>query len=313
VSSADVIRTEGLTKRYGDHEALSDVDLTVVRGEVFGYLGPNGAGKTTTIRLLMGLLRPTAGRATVLGLDAWRDSTAVHRRTGYVPGDPALYDRLTGAQLLDFIARLRGGDGRRHGDEVAARLDLDLGRPIRTLSRGNRQKVALTQALMGRPDVLVLDEPTSGLDPLVQLEFHRLVREHSDAGGTVLLSSHVLSEVQQIADRVGIIRAGRLVAVERLADLRARSLHHVTARLSDEADADVAAFRAVEGVHDVAVEGATLHCSAAQAALDAVVKLLAQRHVVDLEVTEASLDETFLAYYGEGDDDAARRRPEVAV
>jgi ABC-2 type transport system ATP-binding protein len=306
-----VIRTVGLTKRYGDHDAVLDVDLAVEAGEVFGYLGPNGAGKTTTIRLLMGMLRPTDGRATVFGLDSWRDAPAVHARTGYVPGDPALYDRLTGAQLLDYVAHLRGAGNRAHGDEIAERLDLDLGRPIRTLSRGNRQKVALAQAFMGAPDLLVLDEPTSGLDPLVQLEFHRLVREQAARGGTVLLSSHVLSEVQQIADRVGIIRAGRLVAVERLSELRARSLHHVTARVTG--DVDVAAFRAVDGVHDVALEGDVLRCSAAQQALDAVVKLLAAYHVVDLEVAEATLDETFLAYYGEGDDDAARHRPEVAV
>jgi ABC-2 type transport system ATP-binding protein len=306
-----VIRTERLTKRYGTHDAVVDVDLSIDAGEVFGYLGPNGAGKTTTIRLLMGMLRPTAGRATVFGLDSWRDAPAVHARTGYVPGDPALYDRLTGAQLLDFVAHQRGGDARAHGDDMARRLDLDLTRPIRTLSRGNRQKVALAQAFMGSPDLLVLDEPTSGLDPLVQLEFHRLVREHAAGGGTVLLSSHVLNEVQQIADRVGIIRAGRLVAVERLSDLRARSLHHVTARLTGAVDA--ALFRAVAGVQDVSVDGGSLRCSAAQPALDAVVKLLAAHHVVDLEVAEATLDETFLAYYGEGDDDAARHRPEVAV
>lgn len=224
------VRSFGLTKHYGKSPALVDLDLEVRRGEVFGYLGPNGAGKTTTIRLLLGFLRPTRGRAEVLGLDAWQHSTEIHRRTGYMPGEPAMYDRLTGRELTTYLGHLRGGVARGAVDKLAERFELDLDRPIRSLSRGNRQKVALVQAFMSSPDLLVLDEPTSGLDPLVQQQFHALLHECAAAGQTVLLSSHVLSEVQRVADRVGIIRAGRLVAVERLEHLREKAAHHVSVR-----------------------------------------------------------------------------------
>lgn len=204
--SEAAILTEDLTKRYGKHQALDGLDLVVRRGEVFGFLGPNGAGKTTTIRLLLDLIRPTAGRVEVLGMDPRRQGREVRRRVGYLPGKLALYDRLTGREVLTYLGHLRDGVDWAHADSLARRLDLDLNRPIGALSRGNKQKVGLVQALMHRPELLILDEPTGGLDPLVQREFHRLVREASGEGRTVFLSSHVLGEVERVADRVGIIR-----------------------------------------------------------------------------------------------------------
>jgi ABC-2 type transport system ATP-binding protein len=287
----------GLTKAYGRTIALREVSLTIEAGEVFG-LGPNGAGKTTTLRLLMGLLRPTAGRAEVLGLDAWRDAVEVHRRVGYLPGEPALYDRLTGRQHVAYFGHLRGDRDDKHAIGVAERLGLDLDRPVRALSKGNRQKLAVVLAMMSRPELLVLDEPTSGLDPLVQQEFHGLLRQHTAAGGSVLLSSHVLGEVQRVADRIGVVRAGRLVATERLDDLRAKSLHHVSARFGDEVTA--AEFSGIPGLRELTVAGGVLACGAPPSALDPLLKRMSRHDLVDLECQEAELAETFLAYYGAG-------------
>lgn len=232
MSSGIAIRTLDLTKRFGTLLALDSVELNIVEGEIFGYLGPNGAGKSTTLRLLVGLLRPTAGSARVFGLDPWSSAPAVHRLIGYVPGELALYDRLTSRQHITFFGHLRGRPDDKAATVIADRLDLDLDRPVRTMSKGNRQKLALVLALMSSPQLLILDEPTGGLDPLVQHEFHAMMREHTAAGGTVLLSSHILSEVQQVADRVGVLREGRLIAVESLHELRQKSLHHVTAEFA---------------------------------------------------------------------------------
>ena len=302
--TAAVIRLDGLTKDYGSRRALDEVDLTIEQGEVFGYLGPNGAGKTTTIRLVVGLLRPTAGRAEVLGMDAWSDSVRIHARTGYLPGDAAFNERLTGREVVAFFAGLRG----RPGDVAAAgrlaqRLDLDLDRRLHAMSRGNRQKVAIVQAFMSDPDLLVLDEPTSGLDPIVQMEFQALPRETVDRGGTVLLSSHVLDEVQRTADRVGMIRGGRLVAVERLEELRAQALHQVVARFTGPVDPDVAAR--IPGVRNLALDDGVLRCSVPEASLDPLVKALARCTVADLSITEPDLEEMFLTFYGEPASDAA--------
>ncbi|MGR6584968.1 ABC transporter ATP-binding protein [Rhodococcus qingshengii] len=293
-----VVRTDRLTKSYGRLVALCDVDLRIERGEVFGYLGPNGAGKSTTLRLLMGMLRPTAGAAELFGIDAWSAAVAVHRRVGYVPGELAQYPRMTGRQHIDYVQHLRGDRDRKHGDTLASRLDLQLDKPVRALSKGNRQKLALVLALMSRPDLLILDEPTGGLDPLVQLEFHSILREHTARGGTVLLSSHVLSEVQRIADRVGVLREGHLVAVEKLEDLQEKSLHHVVAKFVDSVDA--ADFQHLDGLRDIAVDGTTLRCSATQSALDTLIKHVGRYTLVDFECAEASLDETFIALYGSG-------------
>jgi ABC-2 type transport system ATP-binding protein len=201
MTEALVVRTEGLTKAYGQRVALTDLCLEIGAGEVFGYLGPNGAGKTTTLRLLAGMLRPTSGRAHVLGYDAWRDSVEVHREMGYLSGEPALYDRLTGREHAAYLGFLRHHVTPDRVEELSVRLDLDLDRPARELSKGNKQKLALVLAMMSTPTLLVLDEPTGGLDPIAQQEFHQILREHTDGGGSVLLSSHVLSEVQRVADR----------------------------------------------------------------------------------------------------------------
>lgn len=207
-NSDPVARAESLSKRYGRLQAVDGLSLDVRPGEVVGFLGPNGAGKTTTLRLLMGYLRPTAGRALVHGLDAWRDRAAVHARTGYLPGDLRLWPRLTTREIARHLARLRGLGDDPGTAEMAKRLDVDLDRPVGDLSKGNRQKAGVLLALLGDPDLLLLDEPTSGLDPLVQQEFHGLLRERVEAGTAVLLSSHVLSEVERVADRVAIIRSG---------------------------------------------------------------------------------------------------------
>ena len=298
-----VISLSRLSKRYGSHPALVDVDLEIDEGEVFGYLGPNGAGKTTTIRILLGLLRPTAGRAEVFGLDTWSDAVNVHARTGYVPGEPGLWQRLTGAATITYLARLRDDlEQVTRARRLAERLDLDLGRRVGALSKGNKQKLVIVQAFMGEPDLVVLDEPTTGLDPLMQQEFHAMVRETTARGGTVLLSSHLLDDVQRTADRVGIIRDGRLVTVERLEDLRAKAVHRVVARL--DGPFDPAAFAAIPGVRDLTVGRGSVELRVPEGSLDAAVKTLARSRIIDVEISEADLEEMFLAYYGASSDAA---------
>ncbi|MFM8305161.1 MAG: ATP-binding cassette domain-containing protein [Actinomycetota bacterium] len=288
------IETAGLTKAYGASRGIVDVDLSVAPGEVFGFLGPNGAGKTTMIRLLLDLIRPTRGTARVLGLDAHADAIALHRRMGYVAGDPALDDRLTGRTLCAWLGRLRGVSDPAGVDALAERLDVDLDRPIRVLSRGNRQKVALVQAFVHRPDLLLLDEPTAGLDPIVQETFVRMVREVADDGRTVFLSSHRLDEVQQVCDRVGIIADGRLIAVDRVDELRARAWR--TVEIEFAAPVDPSPFAALAGVDTVEADGTTLRLRAV-GDLDALVKLAARHHVVDLVSEPPELEEIFLGYF----------------
>jgi ABC-2 type transport system ATP-binding protein len=292
---ADVaISTEGLVKRYGRNRGLDGLDLEVQRGEVYGFLGPNGAGKTTTIRLLLDLIRPTDGRATVLGLDPRRDGVALRRRVGYLAGDFVVDGRQTGRELLTFLGNLRGGVRRARVDELAARLDLDLSRTIKALSRGNRQKLGVIQAFMHAPELLVLDEPTSGLDPFLQQQFQHMVGEARDAGQTIFMSSHVLSEVQQVADRVGIIREGRLVTVERVETLRERAVRKVEIHFDRPVPAEE--FAALPGVSDLRVEGRMLRCRLAGRA-DPLVKAAARHTVVDLLSEEPDLEELFFDYY----------------
>jgi ABC-2 type transport system ATP-binding protein len=291
-----VIRTESLTKRYGRTLALDRLTLEARAGEVVGFLGPNGAGKTTTLRLLMGYLRPTAGSAFVHGCDAWADSVSVHAKTGYLPGDVRLWQDLTAREAVVHLARLRASRNDTGAAELAKRLDLDMDRPVRALSRGNKQKAGILLAMIGRPALLLLDEPTSGLDPLVQQEFHHLLRERADAGAAVLLSSHVLSEVERIADRVAIIRSGRLIVQESLASLREKARHSVEVRFS--APPPPHAFADVPGIRDVRLDGCLLRCTV-QGMADPLVKALAKYHVADLNSREADLEETFLALYGE--------------
>jgi ABC-2 type transport system ATP-binding protein len=294
---AVVVRTESLTKKYGRTLALDRLTLDVRAGEVLGFLGPNGAGKTTTLRLLMGYLRPTAGAALVHDLDAWRDRVAVHARTGYLPGDVRLWPRLTARETAEHLARLRGLDHDRRFVDLAKRLDIDLDRPVRELSKGNRQKAGLLLALLGEPELLLLDEPTSGLDPLIQQEFHHILRERAEAGTAVMLSSHVLSEVEHVADRVAIIRSGRLLMAESLARLREKARHTVEVRFTSPPPPD--AFASVPGIRDVRLEGPVLRCTM-QGVVDPLIKTLGRYTVTDLNSREADLEETFLALYGEG-------------
>jgi len=296
--SAVVARTESLTKRFGRVLALDQLTLEVRAGEVLGFLGPNGAGKTTTLRLLMGFLRPTSGCARVHGLDAWRDRVAVHARTGYLPGEVRLWPRLTAREAARHLARLRGLDHDGGTVDLAKRLDVDLDRPFRELSKGNRQKAGLLLAMLGDPELLLLDEPTTGLDPLIQQEFHHILRERAEAGAAVMLSSHVLSEVEHVADRVAIIRSGRLLMEESLATLRANAQHTVEVRFASPPPAD--AFAAVPGITGVHLDGPVLRC-AMQGAVDPLVKALGRYTVTDLNSREADLEETFLALYGQED------------
>src|SRR4249920_711433 len=296
----EVIRAEQLTKSYGPNRGIVDVDFSVQSGEVFGFLGPNGAGKTTTIRLLLDLIRPRNGRLSVFGLDSRRDSVRIRERLGYLPGDLRLYERMTGRELLRFFAHLRRADGR--GDELAKRLDLDLDRRIKELSRGNRQKIGLVQAFMHDPELVVLDEPTSGLDPLVQETFYDLVAEVTGRGGTVFLSSHVLSEVQHVADRVGLIREGRLGLVDTVENLRARAFTHVEATFKARPPVD--AFAGVPGVRELGRHGDVVRF-ALEGEIDPLVKALARFPVKALDVHEADLEDIFMALYRGGEPDAA--------
>ncbi len=296
------ILTRGLTKRYGKARGIESVDLEVRRGEVFGLLGPNGAGKTTTIRILLDMLRPSAGEASVLGLDPRRDGPSLRARVGYLPGEPGLAERMGVGDQLRYFANLRGGVEWARVEALAQRLDLDLAREVRALSRGNKQKVGLVQAFMHEPDLLVLDEPTSGLDPLIQQRFNALVRETAKRGATVFLSSHVLPEVEALCDRVGIIREGRLVAVETMEGLKARALRRVDARFATPPD--LALLRDVPGVLEARVEGNHLRC-AVRGETGALVKALARGDLVDLRVRDPTLEDVFLGFYGEEEPHAA--------
>ncbi|GAA5055039.1 ABC transporter ATP-binding protein [Thermocatellispora tengchongensis] len=288
------METEGLTKFYGHRRGLEDLDLEIRPGEVFGYLGPNGAGKTTTIRLLLDVIRPTRGRMSVLGMDP-RDSR-VRARIGYLPGELALEGREKAGDYLDFLARARGGVPPEVVRDLVERLDADLSVPMGKLSKGNKQKLGLIQAFMHEPDFLILDEPTSGLDPLVQQEFLAMVREVRTSGRTVLMSSHVLAEVEHVSDRVGIVRAGRLVAVEDVAALREKAVRRVEFHF--DAPVPREAFEGLPGVRELRVEGASLRCTI-DGRPDALIKAAARFTVVHMVSAEPDLEEIFLTYYSD--------------
>jgi ABC-2 type transport system ATP-binding protein len=294
VSGEPVIAAAGLSKDYGSGRGLFGLDLEVGRGEVFGFLGPNGAGKSTTMRLLLDLIRPTAGSARILGLDSRKDSVEIRRRVGFLPGDLALYPKLTGQAALDYLAQLRGGVDRRMRDSLAERFDADLERPIRQLSTGNRQKLGLIQAFMHEPELLILDEPIAGLDPLVQQSFHALLGEVSAQGRTVFLSSHTLSEVERVTHRVAVLRRGRLVVVDTLENLRTVAVQRLEIEFGD--DVDPAAMRALPGVKDVEAAGRTLTVSF-EGSADAVIKAAAAHDVRAIRTREDDLEDIFLRYY----------------
>lgn len=294
------IRLEKLTKFYGSQRGVIDVDLEVMPGEIFGYLGPNGAGKSTTIRILLDLIRPTSGSLKVMGFDAQADAIEVRRRVGYVPSDPGMYGSLTGREHLTYAASLRGGVDWREVERLAERLSCDLSRRIDTLSRGNRQKVVVIQAFMHKPEVLVLDEPSSGLDPLIQEEFKSLLLEAHEDGRTVFLSSHVLPEVEDICNRVGIIRDGRIVAVEDVDTLRGRRVRSLEIEFGEPVAAGD--FEGLSGVRNMSVSDGFLRCDI-EGSLAQLFKAAGRYEIVNVTTREPSLEEAFLAYYGVGEEE----------
>ena len=309
---ATVIEVSGLTKYYGTKRGVIDLSFEVREGEIFGFLGPNGAGKTTTIRLLMGLLFPKSGRASVGGLDCWRDSVQVKRLVGYLPGELSLDPNLTGGQILTYFANLRGAVDAAYVERLVSRLDLDTSRRFRHYSHGNKQKVGLIQAFMHRPRVLILDEPTSGLDPLNQHEFQQMVFEARAEGRTVVLSSHVLSEVESSCDRVAIIRDGRLVRIGGVAELKDIRHHHI--ELTFATTPPLEAFRGLNGLErmDLAPDGVTLRL-VLQGSVDDLIKLAAQSHVVNIVSEEPSLEDIFLRYYRDDHAPAAMGNRDVVA
>ena len=290
------VETAGLTKYYGSTRGIEDLDLRVEEGEVFGYLGPNGAGKTTTIRLLLDLIRPTRGEARIAGLSTQTQSLEVRRLVGYLPGELRPPSRSTALEFLSYLGRLRGGVDRRVVNELADRLGLDLGRRLGDLSKGNKQKAGVIAAFMHDPYLLVLDEPTSGLDPLRQQDVLALIRERAATGRTVFLSSHELDQVEHVADRVAIVRDGRLVAVETMASLKERAVRRVEVRLGDSPGAWEQLDR-VPGVRDVTLQDGVLRLTV-EGSMDALVKELAQLPVLTLTSEPPELDEIFRSYYG---------------
>ncbi|WP_448809608.1 ABC transporter ATP-binding protein [Agromyces bauzanensis] len=297
------VTTRGLTKRYGSHTALHGIDLDIPRGTVFGMIGPNGAGKTTTMRLLLDIIRPTGGELRVLGEHPRTGGAGLRRRVGYLPGELHLQARVRGRELLAHYAEISGAVRPGAVESLAERLGLDLSRPVRSLSKGNKQKVGLIQAFMHEPELLVLDEPTSGLDPLVQQEFHAMLREAKANGQTVFLSSHVLSEVQQTADEIAILRSGRIVERSTIAAIRASAVRHVRVVVGEaDAAAARAALEQAPGVGQLAEatdhDGTRSLSTTINSHVDAFVKALAGFEVVDLTVEEPDLEETVLGFYG---------------
>ncbi len=289
---ADAIHTEGLTKRYDETVALDSLDLSVKEGEVYGYLGPNGAGKTTTIRLLLGLHRPSAGRAEIFGMDAWSQAVPAHRRVAYVPGEPFLWPAMTSAETFEFLAKLHGGTDLGYRDQLVERFKLDTSKKVRALSKGNRQKVQLVVALAARPDLLILDEPTSGLDPLMEAAFRDSVHEAKVRGQTVFLSSHILSEVEALCDRVGILSNGRLVDQGTLAEMRHLSAHRVEVTF-DGTPPEIGALPGIDatqaGEHTLRFE--------VRGGIEPLIQALASQKVVSMTSREPSLEEIFLHHY----------------
>jgi ABC-type multidrug transport system ATPase subunit len=298
------IECTAVTKSYGSGRGIFDLDLLVRRGEVFGFIGPNGAGKTTTIRVLIDLIRPDRGTVQVIGLDAHRDSLAIKRRVGYLPGELAQFPGVSASYVIGLLAGLRGGVKPERITALAHRFDIDLRRKYEELSHGNKQKVALIQAFMHEPELLILDEPTLGLDPLMQREFRTLVRESAAAGTTVFLSSHVLSEVEQMCDRVALISGGRLVQVGSLTELRTVRAHRIEARI--EGELRVEEVGSLPGVSAVAVEDHRFTCTV-QGSVGPLLHKLDGAGVIELDSHEMTLEEVFFAHIGEREPAAARR------
>ena len=294
MSAPPAIATSGLSKDYGSGRGLFELDLEVRQGEVFGFLGPNGAGKSTAMRLLLDLIKPTAGSARVLGWDVGKHSIEVRQRVGFLPGDLAMYPKLPGRVVLDYLAHLRGAVDPRVRDSLVERFDADIDRPIRQLSTGNRQKLGLIQAFMHEPELLILDEPIAGLDPLVQQSFHSLLGEVSGQGRTVFLSSHTLSEVERVTHRLAILRQGRLVIVDSLENLRKVAIQRLEIEFGAPVDSDE--FRSLPGVTEVKTDGLTVTV-AFEGSADAVVKTAAGHEALAIRSREDDLEDIFLRYY----------------
>jgi len=294
LSAAQTIVCRKLTKFYGRTRGIESLDLEIGAGEIFGFLGPNGAGKTTTIRQLMGLLRPTGGSASILGMDSWRDSVRIKLHVGNIPGDVHLYEHLKVSEHLDYIDRFRPGPDPLR-DELVERFSLDTGKKVKSLSSGNRQKVAIVMAVMHDPDILILDEPTSGLDPLMQQEFYTLMEELKERGRTIFLSSHILSEVERVCDRVGIVRDGILVDTRGIEELKQKKVRHMDVRFRERVDA--AGFEALPQVTAVQAFDRQMRITV-QGDVDALVKQLARYEVEDLTFTQPSLEDFFMGFYG---------------
>ncbi len=296
MTSAIVV--SGLHKSYGSTHALDGLDLDVATGEVHGFLGPNGAGKSTTIRVLLGLLRGDAGDVSLLGGDPWHDAAKLHRRLAYVPGDVNLWPNLTGGEVIDLLGRLRGGLDEKKRDDLLRRFDLDPTKKGRTYSKGNRQKVALVAALASDVELLILDEPTSGLDPLMEEVFRQVIEEDRQRDRTVLLSSHILSEVEALCDRISIIRRGKVVETGTLSDLRHLTRTSIQAELAGSPNG----LAQLPGVHDLDVEGNRVRCEVDTAQLDAVMRQLSASGIKSLVAQPPTLEELFLRHY---EDDVA--------
>jgi len=288
------IKTEGLTKHYKDVKALVDLDLEVQQGEVFGFLGPNGAGKTTTIRSLLHFIFPTAGKATVLGMDVATDAVEVRGRVAYMPSEYSLYPKLTGAENITYLANLRGGVDKSFVSSLAERLEVDLTRKVSDLSTGNKQKVGLIQAFMSKSELVILDEPSTGLDPLMQQELQTMIREVRDDGRTVFLSSHSLAEVERVADRVGILRSGHLVVVERVDALKRKAIRRIDLEFDDPVE--TAAFETIDGVRSVEARGNTVVVSF-EGSVNGLLRAALDHNVVNVNSREADLEQIFLDYY----------------
>jgi ABC-2 type transport system ATP-binding protein len=291
----NAIEVAGLVKTFGQTRALDGLDLTVATGEVHGFLGPNGSGKSTTIRVLLGLLRADSGRATLLGGDPWADAVRLHRRLAYVPGDVTLWPNLSGGEVIDLLGRLRGGLDRGRRDDLLERFELDPTKKGRSYSKGNRQKVALVAALASDAELLVLDEPTSGLDPLMEAMFQDTIKEITDDGRTVLLSSHILAEVEALCDRVSIIRLGRTVESGTLDELR----HLTRTSIAAETERPIDGIGELPGVHDPQVDGVRARFDVETAQLDGAIKLLSAFGLRSLTSQPPTLEELFLRHYGD--------------
>ncbi len=307
--AAAVIETRGLTHNYGKFAAIQDVNLSVWQGEIFGFLGPNGAGKTTTIRTLLDFIRPTKGTVSILGLDSVRDSVAIHQRIGYLPSELKLWENWTGVEYIRWLEAMRAmrGGFLDEAHRLADRLDYDLKRPLKGMSTGMKRKMGLIAALAHKAELLILDEPTTGLDPLMQQVFHELMREARTEGRTVFLSSHNLPEVEAICDRVGIIRLGRLEAVESVTNLTRVTFRWLT--LTTTGPASVDGFSQIDGVTDLSAEGSELRMRiSGHTNMDRLIKQAARCTITDLRIEQPTLEEIFLAYYGKGEANHADRR-----